>query len=113
MRNYRNAAFSGNSTDTERNYGISQTVPDQTLSVREIIDRYASGTLPDVMKGEEFYSEDLPDLRHLDMSELHELRQQARKDVKDLNEEIKNRKNLPTPPIDPSPTDEEPLKTEE
>lgn len=112
MRKFRNAALVGNSEDTEKNYGISLTVPDQTLSVREIIDRYASGTLPDVMKGEEFYSEDLPDLRHLDMSELHELRQQARQDVKDLNEEIKNRKNPPPPPTDTSPTDDEPLKTE-
>lgn len=53
----------------EVNNGISETVPNQALTVRQILERYASGTIMPISFEREF-SEDLPDLRFMDISEL-------------------------------------------
>ena len=44
------------------------------MTVREIMDRFASGTLPDVHHDAN-YSEDMPDLRGLDISEIEQFRE--------------------------------------
>lgn len=106
-RVFRKQTTAGCSKDLETNYGISATVPDGSLTVRQIIDRFASGTLSDIdFKKDLMYSEDLPDLRGLDITELTEMRKQARQDVKDLTDEIQSRKNDALSPVAPSPTDE-------
>ena len=93
--------MAGNSIG-EKNFSTSETVPDQTLSIREILRRYAFGTLPPIMSDDLEYSEDLPDLRGLDISELHEMRNQARLDVKEINDELeKRKKEKETPPPPP------------
>lgn len=66
----------------------SQTVPDQSMSVRTILERFASGTLNDVGTIPE-YSEDNPDLRGLDISQIYEMRKQARENANALQEAIK------------------------
>lgn len=82
-RKFRNVVTAGNSPDRENNYGVSETVPDQSLTVREIITRFASGTLPDIMKNVE-YTEDLPDLRGLDISEIHDLKKENAQYINEL-----------------------------
>lgn len=50
--------------------GISQTVPNEALTVREVITRFANGTLPPIAKTERVYSGDMEDIRFLDISEV-------------------------------------------
>lgn len=120
-RTFRISSKAGNSSDVEINIGVSMTVPDQSMTIRDIIDKFAHGVVPDLSRDLE-YSEDMPDLRGMDISELHEMRKQVKQDIKDIEEEIKSRKSKSkeeetpppsseTPPLaDPNPV--EPPKTE-
>lgn len=86
--------------DAEYNVGKSETVPDQMLSVREILLRFASGTMPPIGASQE-YTEDLPDLRGLDISELHEMRRMAKQDIEDIDAEIVRQQTPVEEVIDP------------
>ena len=97
-RTYRHSANAGNSTDVESNYGVSQTQPDMALTVREIMSRFASGTLPNLAIDQEF-TEDLPDLRGLDISERVALRDRSKALI---DKEVKRLQDKPAdPPADP------------
>ena len=106
-RKYLNSSEAGNSARLERNTEVSQTVPDMALSIREIMSRYASGTLDD-LQNELFYSEDLPDLRGLDISQLMEMKSEAQQDVMRLKQEIADRKKPVETPI---PDRKKPVET--
>lgn len=73
--------------DGEVNNEPSLTVPDQTMSIKTILERYARG-LPIGGRTDEFYDEDdtMPDYRSLDLTEISELQ----KNVKDTIENYKN-----------------------
>lgn len=53
----------------EINTGISETIPNQALTVRQILERYASGTVMPISYDLD-YSDDLPDIRFMDITEL-------------------------------------------
>ena len=72
MKKFKHIAHQGNSKDTENIKGISMTVPDQSLTVREIMQKYVNGTLNDIST-EGNYTKDDEDLRHLDMSDIHDM----------------------------------------
>ena len=60
----------------------SMTIPDQTMSIRTIVDRYTRG-LPvtgftPVYEGEDFF---MPDPRTLDLTERHEMAEQVKEEV--------------------------------
>lgn len=63
----------------ETNNLPSLTVPDQTMSIREIMDRFARGLPLDVRvpiyEGEE---SEFPDVNRLDLAEIQELTEQSR-----------------------------------
>ena len=65
----RNKFEDAYSPKAEINTMVSETVPHQALSPREILDRFAKGTLPQSMAHEKEYSEDMPDIRFMDISE--------------------------------------------
>ena len=93
MRKFKNAANLTSSEDMEVNTQVSCTVPDQSLSIREILIRYANGTISDIsLNNELVYSEDMPDLRGIDISELQQLKKEAQADVKDIQAELNRRK---------------------
>ena len=78
MRKFKNAAKLTSSADMEVNTQVSCTVPDQSLSIREILIRYANGTISDIsLNNELVYSEDMPDLRGIDISELQQLKKRS------------------------------------
>lgn len=89
-----------NAASFPKNYEVnefpSETIPDQTMSMREILQRYARG-LP--LEGERvpMYSEDpendLPDMRHLDLAEQQEIREQYAEELKDLEKRLKKQKD--------------------
>lgn len=63
----------------------SMTIPDQTMSIRTIVDRYTRG-LPvtgftPIYDGEEFY---MPDPKTLDLVERQELSEQIKQEVEGL-----------------------------
>lgn len=71
----------------------SQTVPDQSMSLRELLIRYAKG-LPlegaktPIWEGEEGFERD-PET--LDLAEREELAEKARQELKEINERIKKK----------------------
>ncbi|WNK13254.1 MAG: hypothetical protein [Microvirus sp.] len=75
-----------------RNYEIndeaSETIPDQTMSIREILDRYTRGQVVDGVKTsifqEDYEYNDLPDPRTLDLSERQDLANQLRSELEDI-----------------------------
>lgn len=65
--------------------GKSKTVPDQSLSIRELIERSQRG-YPIDAQYTTFYNgedEDLPDLRRLDLTDLQELKNWTNERIKD------------------------------
>lgn len=71
----------------------SQTIPDQSMSLRELLIRYAKG-LPlegaktPIWEGEEGFDRD-PET--LDLAEREELAEKAREELKEINERIKQK----------------------
>lgn len=69
----------------------SMTIPDQTMSIREILDRFARG-LPlggqrvPVYNGED---DDLPDLQHMDLADREEYMESAADELRELKTKIK------------------------
>lgn len=86
----------------EKVIGKSETLPDQSLSVRDILQKFANGTL-DEIANDAFYSEDLPDLRGLDITELEEMKRDAQMDIDEIQAMIDMHEQV-IPPSDPSPS---------
>ena len=62
----------------------SMTVPDQSMTIREIMDRHRRG-LPTDTRTPIFDDEnDLPDIRKMDLSELHDLREKLNEELSDI-----------------------------
>ena len=73
----------------ESNYQPSLTIPDQTMSIRTILERHSRGLPIDGIKTPIYEGEenDLPDWRRLDLAEREELAHLYQNEIKD----IKNR----------------------
>ena len=69
----------------EQNEGISQTIPDQTMSIREIIDRYANGGIIErftpTYGEEEDFTEMLPDLYKMDLADRQAYAEQFKEEM--------------------------------
>jgi len=100
-KRYKKVSTMKPSKNKEKNFLPSETVPDQSLSVREIMQKFASGTLGDLTRELEF-TEDLPDLRGLDISQVHAMRDAGRKDYAQMKESVEKAKanKQQTPPAD-------------
>lgn len=74
----------------EKNDQPSKTLPDQAMSIKEIMRRYASG-LPlgggriEIYEGDE---DDFPDLTHLDLAERQEIIEARQAEFLDLQDKI-------------------------
>lgn len=85
-----------NANEFDKNYKIftqpSLTVPDQSMSIKTILERYARG-LPVGGRLDEYYDEEdtMPDYRTLDLTEIADLQQE----VKDTFEKHR-KKNVST-----------------
>lgn len=84
----------------------SNTIPDQTLSIKEILNRYARG-LPiggqkfPIYEGED---NDLPDPRHLDLAERDELAQRYAEEMLELRRKHAQQPAQPVQGAEPNPT---------
>jgi len=81
-------------SDGEKNFGPSLTVPDQTMSIKEILDRYARG-LPMEGKVPIYEGEDGDgiDPRRLDLSERQELQMQYSLELEELTKKLNENQN--------------------
>lgn len=76
----------------EKNFGVSLTIPDQTLSIRQILERHSRG-LPiegwrtPIWDGED---NDLPDIRTLDLAERQELAHLYAQELENYNKNSTN-----------------------
>lgn len=80
--------------DDEVNNEPSQTIPEQSMSVRELLQRYASG-LPLASGKEPIYEGedgDGVDPRRLDLAERQELEIEARRELAEIEERLKSKK---------------------
>lgn len=77
----------------ETTFGPSQTVPDQTMSIKEILDRYAKG-LPLGGQRVPIYEPDsnLPDPRKLDLADREALAEQYTQELTEINQRIETLK---------------------
>lgn len=84
----------------------SLTVPDQTMSIRTILERYSRG-LPVGGRLDEYYDEedDLPDPRTLDLAERQELAYQYKNEINEVKSRKKVINNVDNP-VENSQTDE-------
>lgn len=84
-----------NSMEFKKNYEEnnlpSLTIPDQALSAKDMLDRFAKG-LPISGGKIPLYEEDIdnpmPDLTNMDISEIHEMKEEVRKYIKDEQAKI-------------------------
>lgn len=75
----------------EFNSGVSQTVPDQALSVRQILERYARGLPLGGQRVPTFdEDDDLPDFRTLDLSEREEYKARYGEELEQLKNKFKS-----------------------
>ena len=80
--------------DAEKNTEPSMTIPDQSMSVRELLQRYAHG-LPLAGGKEPIYEGedgDGIDPRRLDLAERQELEILARQELAEIEERLKSKK---------------------
>lgn len=68
----------------------SQTVPDQTMSLKELLERYARGLPIDgdnfpVYNGDDEY---LPDLKKMDLSEIADLKEEVQNAIKEQKADL-------------------------
>lgn len=78
----------------ENNLQPSQTVPDQTMPIRELLRRYASGLPLGGSKEPIYEGEDGDgiDPRRLDLAERQELEIAARQELAEIEERLKSKK---------------------
>lgn len=70
--------------------GISETVPDQSMSLRVILDRYTkTGAIPTRTFEPEYSEEDVfPDMSSMDLTEIDEYRRNLKADVDEMQAEL-------------------------
>jgi hypothetical protein len=78
--------------DHEKGFGPSQTIPDQTMSIRELVRRYASGLPLGGSKEPIYEGEDGDgiDPRRLDLAERQELEIAARQELAEIEARLKS-----------------------
>lgn len=88
FKNHYNAAEfpSGN----EPGGGVSMTIPDQALSIKDIMRRYGSGLSFNSVKVGEYTGEelDLPDFKKMDLSEIYEFKQWVADNLREKKEKV-------------------------
>ncbi len=85
----------------------SMTVPDQTMSIRTILERYSRG-LPVGGRLDEYYDEedDLPDIKNLDLAERQELEELYKFELNEINNKSRKKVNNVDNSVENTETDE-------
>lgn len=76
----------------ERNSGISQTVPNQAMSIRQIFERYAMGK-PIPHNGMQFTGDETIDISRMDKTEVAQFRLDLKNRIDELRANLKSQKS--------------------
>lgn len=98
-------------TDFETANPVSETVPDQALSLSELLTRYSRGQNVPTRPGTYYGDEPIPDIEKLDFFEKQELKQQNAEYIQTLRDELHEaeetrRTKAKTPKTDVPPANE-------
>lgn len=80
--------------DKETSFAPSKTIPDQAMSVKELLVRHTRGLPISGAKVPMYDAEEddtLPDFKHMDLAELEEFRHQAKAEVLNIAQKSRNR----------------------
>lgn len=86
--------FSNDDITREENKMPSKTVPDQTLTVKQILDRYRRGIPANVKQRIPIYEgeeSDFPELQHMDLAEREEYIQARHEELLEITDRLKKR----------------------
>lgn len=85
-------AYAGPYQSGEVNTLPSLTIPDQTMSLKEILDRYTHGLPFDDVRTPVYHGDvDVPDMSRLDLVEQHELIDRNRDRIRSLQNDLNER----------------------
>ena len=92
----------------ETNTEPSKTIPDQTLSITEILKRYASG-LPLEGARVPIYNGDeaVPDTRKMDLSEIEDLKRSNQEHIQELQKDLQTKKTTKSKAEETKPKEED------
>lgn len=93
LRLYQRSSNAGYSSNVEINTSPSKTVPDESFTVREILERFTRGILPPISK-DLIFTDDLEDLRGLEPWQITELIAENKDEIRRL-ERLRNLELLP------------------
>lgn len=81
-------------TNFEHPVGPSMTIPDQSMSIRTILERYARGIPFEDKVHTPFYDgeEFVPNLKRMDLADIQELKEATDQQVKDLKQKARHEK---------------------
>lgn len=78
----------------EKNILPSLTIPDQSYTIAEIIDRFTRGLNFEGIRVPIYSDEDFPDIRNLDISEIDEIRRANQKNQNELRQRLNEEEKL-------------------
>lgn len=83
-------------TDHEVNTKPSETIPDQTMSIREIMERYARGLPISGAKVPVYHGEDefIPNPKTIDLADMEAMKKAAAQEINDLRDNLQKNANL-------------------
>lgn len=87
----------------ETNFGPSETVPDQAMSVREILSRFAKGQDIGGSRQPAYSEEDFTELEGLDKFQKMDLAKDIRQDIQRMQHEMQKPQTPQTPPESQQP----------
>jgi len=82
--------FRLNENDVEHPYGVSQTVPDQSYTLLELLDRHQRG-LPIRVSNPLYSDDDLPNIKAMDLVDIQEMREDLAYNTKQLQKKLKQK----------------------
>lgn len=91
IRTSMNFVFADDSGDYETPVGVSRTVPDMSMSLRELLEKHTRGFPVPQFQGV-YSDEELPDLDRLDLTEIQEIREGVALGIEDLKLDIEKQK---------------------
>lgn len=89
VRTYRKVGSIKESTIKEKNFLPSETVPDEAMTIRQIMEKFVNNTLGDIQHDYD-YSDDLIDVRFMDVTEKDNLLASLKQEVNEKTDIVRN-----------------------
>lgn len=94
LRTSRTFEYEGVATDYEQPFGVSQTIPDMGMTIREILTKHATGLPLGHATREGYYDDDyedeMPDVSQMSKIELAEYSAELNGSIADMREQLQD-----------------------